>query len=106
MKLSDFGLVKEPTSDYTRTGTEVRGTIRDPQLERLKDYDVRNEIYSIGWVLHFIFAGRESLVHEDRPVGDIVKRCTVRALGARYQTVLDLIADVEKLEPRPTDTPA
>jgi hypothetical protein len=106
VKLSDFGLVKEPTSDFTRTGTELRGTIRDPQLERFKDYDVRNEIYSIGWVLHFIFTGRESLVHEDDPVGDIVKRCTDRALGARYQTVLDLIADVEKLEPRPTDTPA
>lgn len=106
VKLSDFGLVKEPMSDFTRTCTELRGTIRDPQLEKFKDYDVRNEIYSVGWVLHFIFTGRESLVHEDGPVGDIVKRCTDRDLDARYQTVLDLITDVENLGPKPMDTPA
>lgn len=38
VKLSDFGLVKDRASDFTRTRTEMRGTIRDPVLSNFKDY--------------------------------------------------------------------
>ena len=51
VKLSDFGLVKDTSSEFTRTKTEMRGTIRDPILHNFKDYNVLNEVYSIGWVL-------------------------------------------------------
>lgn len=40
VKLSDFGLVKDQASLFTRTQTEMRGTIRDPQLHNFKDYGV------------------------------------------------------------------
>ncbi len=106
VKLSDFGLSKEADSDFTLTKTELKGTIRDPQLESLKAYGTVNEIYSIGWVLHFVFTGRESLSHGSDPVTGIVKRCTDQDPAMRYQTVLELIADVETLEPGPTDAPA
>ena len=49
VKLSDFGLVKDHASEFTRTKTEMRGTIRDPLLSSFKDYAVLNEIYSLGW---------------------------------------------------------
>ncbi|GAB3911875.1 hypothetical protein GCM10027613_00630 [Microlunatus endophyticus] len=106
VKLSDFGLSKEADSDFTLTQTELKGTIRDPQLESLKAYSTVNEIYSIGWVLHFIFTGRESLSHGSDTVTGIVKRCTDQDPAGRYPTVLELIADVETLEPGPTDAPA
>ena len=106
VKLSDFGLVKDAASDFTMTQTEMRGTIRDPQLESLKAYGVVNEIYAIGWVLHFIFTGRESLRHGSDAVAEIVKKCTDRDTGQRYQSVLELIADVEELASKPTDAPA
>lgn len=61
VKLSDFGLAKDQSSTFTRTHTEMRGTIRDPQLSSFKDYDVRNEVYAIGWLLAYIFTRRESL---------------------------------------------
>ena len=61
VKLSDFGLVKDTSSEFTRTKTEMRGTIRDPILHNFKDYNVLNEVYSIGWVLSYIFTGKESL---------------------------------------------
>jgi hypothetical protein len=51
VKLSDFGLVKDRASNFTRTQTEMRGTIRDPLLSSFKDYNVLNEMYSIGWIL-------------------------------------------------------
>lgn len=60
VKLSDFGLAKARGSDYTRTHTELRGTIRDPLLVSFKDYNEKNEIYAVGVVLSFIFTGRES----------------------------------------------
>jgi hypothetical protein len=102
VKLSDFGLVKDKTSEFTRTKTEMRGTIRDPLLDNFKNYDVANELYSIGWVLSYIFTGRESLSSVGDEVSRIVQKCAAHNLSARYPNVLELIADVERLEAKPT----
>lgn len=106
VKLSDFGLVKDQQSDFTLTQTELRGTIRDPQLENFKDYSIVNEIYSVGWVLHFIFTGKRSLTHGKNPSTQIVQRCTDSNLSNRYHSVLELIDDVDRLEAPPKGAPA
>jgi hypothetical protein len=106
VKLSDFGLVKDPASEFTRTKTEMRGTIRDPLLSSFKDYTVLNEIYSLGWVLSYIFTGREALTSGADEVSQIIQRCAANKTVQRYQRVLDLIADVERLAVSPTDAPA
>jgi tRNA A-37 threonylcarbamoyl transferase component Bud32 len=97
VKLSDFGLVKDHASDFTRTGTDMRGTIRDPSLSSFKDYDVPNEICSLGFVLSYIFTGREALKSGDDEVGRIVQKCAANDTAQRYQRVTDLITDVERL---------
>ncbi|MFF5027974.1 protein kinase family protein [Streptomyces collinus] len=108
VKLSDFGLAKDKNSEFTRTKTEMRGTYRDPVLVNFKDYDVRNEIYSIGWVLSYIFTGREALMSQGDAPGQIVRKCTAHDVADRYGSVRELIHDVEGLEstPPPTDAPA
>lgn len=106
VKLSDFGLVKDATSDFTRTKTELKGTIRDPHLENFKEYNVSNEIYVIGWVLSFIFTGKESLRPGPGEWSPIVQKCVDPATERRYKTVLELVADVEGLAATPTDAPA
>ena len=106
VKLSDFGLVKDQTSAFTRTQTEMRGTIRDPLLDRFKDYGIGNEIYSIGWVLSYIFTGKESLKVSPDEVGAIVQRCTSHGYSTRYTSVTEVIADVDRLEVTPTQAPA
>jgi len=106
LKLSDFGLVKDRNSEFTRTDTEMRGTIRDPQLHSFKDYAVKNEIYSIGWVLSYIFTSRDVLAPVDGEIGRIVRKCTEHELVDRYDTVLELIGDIEKLNAVPVDAPA
>jgi hypothetical protein len=106
VKLSDFGLVKDQASDFTLTKTEMRGTIRDPLLSSFKDYAVLNEIYSIGWVLSYIFTGRESLKAGADEVSRIVQKCGANDTVQRYQQVIDLIADVDRLEVSPAGTPA
>jgi hypothetical protein len=108
VKLSDFGLAKDTNSEYTRTKTEMRGTYRDPVLDSFKDYGVRNEIYSIGWVLSYIFSGRETLLSQDDAPSRIVRKCTAHDVAHRYGSVRELIGDVEGMEatPPPADAPA
>ncbi|MCC5577246.1 protein kinase family protein [Microtetraspora sp. AC03309] len=106
VKLSDFGLVKDPSSTFTRTQTEMRGTIRDPLLHDFRQYGVLNEIYSIGWVLSYIFTGRESLSATGDAVSRIVQKCAAHDITSRYQAVRDLIADVEQLSALSADTSA
>lgn len=106
VKISDFGLVKDHTSEFTRTKTEMRGTIRDPSLSSFKDYAVLNEIYSLGWVLSYIFTGKEALKSGADEVSRIIQKCAANDTAQRYQLVTDLIADVEHLEASLTDAPA
>ncbi len=106
VKLSDFGLVKDRTSEFTRTSTEMRGTIRDPMLSSFKDYAVVNEIYSLGFVLCYIFTGRKSLKVAVGDVGKIVEKCVANDTAQRYRRVIDLIADVEGLAVSPADASA
>lgn len=106
VKLSDFGLAKDHASDFTRTRTEMRGTIRDPMLASFKEYAVINEVYSIGWVLSYIFTGKESLPRTDDDISQIVRKCTTNDIGQRYSDVRATIMDVERLKSTPTDTTA
>lgn len=101
VKLSDFGLVKDQASRFTRTQTEMRGTIRDPQLHSFRDYNVVNEMYSIGWVLSYIFTGRDALSTGTGPASHIVQKCTAPNYTKRYSTVLQVISDVERLDATP-----
>ena len=106
VKLSDFGLVKEHASEFTQTKTEMRGTIRDPLLSNFKDYAVINEIYCLGWVLSYVFTGREGLKTGADEVSRIVQKCAANDPTRRYRQVIDVIADVERLEVSPAGTPA
>ncbi|OZF01262.1 protein kinase family protein [Rhodococcoides fascians] len=106
VKLSDFGLVKDQASAFTRTQTEMKGTIRDPVLGSFKDYAVVNEMYSIGHILAYIFTGRESLPPATDDVGRIIHKCAINDVSLRYQAVTELIADTERLEAPPVQTTA
>jgi len=106
VRLSDFGLVKDQASEYTRTHTELRGTIRDPLLENFKDYSINNEIYAIGAVLSFIFTGRESLKMSPGEVSRIVRKCVDHDADQRYASVYEIITDVEALVAGRTDASA
>lgn len=106
VKLSDFGLAKDHASEFTRTHTEMRGTIRDPMLASFKEYDILNEVYSIGWVLSYIFTGKDSLLRGDGDIDRIIRKCTTNDIGQRYPNVRAIIIDVERLESAPGDATA
>lgn len=106
VKLSDFGLAKDRASEFTRTKTEMRGTIRDPALASFKEYNVRNEVYAIGCILAYIFTGKESLPVDSDDISRIVLKCTANHIDQRYSDARAIIIDVERLESVPGDATA
>ncbi len=97
LKLSDFGLVKDLDLELTRTESEIRGTLIDDTLTSFKDYNVKNEIYSVGMILYFIFTGRTHLKADDSNIYNIVSKCIDRDLQKRYNNINEIIIDVQKI---------
>ncbi len=106
VKLSDFGLAKEPNSGLTQTDSETKGSIIDPALTSFKDYAVINEIYPVGYVLSFIFSGRKDLNATSGAVRAIVDKCVTHDVASRYPTVRSIIEDIEALVPPVMDAQA
>lgn len=104
MKLSDFGLVKEAESEFTKSDTEYKGSIIDPtvdpSVDKFKNYNIKNEIYAIGVVLQFIFTGKKSIAADKIPqnLQSIVVRCTSNDLNSRYSKVTEIVSDVEQVQ--------
>lgn len=98
VKLSDFGLVKLSGSTFTNAYTQVRGTYIDPFLGNFAEYSVKNEIYSVGHVLAYLFTGLDSIPAPTDRVGEIIHKCVSSDLEARYNDVLEIISDIEALD--------
>lgn len=105
LKLSDFGLHKTQGSTLTRTGTAMKGTIVDPTLESFKDYALPNEIHAIGYIVSYIFTGRQA-PHLDGALGHVIRRCINVDLSARFKAITEIITAVERLEQGALTTPA
>ena len=98
VKVSDFGLAKERNSDLTSTGSSMKGSIEDPALKSFKDFKPVNDIYSIGFILNYIFTGRRDLLADGSRLGSIIQKCSTTNSADRYQTVRDIIEDMKKAE--------
>ena len=99
-KVADLGLLKDLNHEFTKTHTELRGTRVDPALESFKDFQVAHEMYAVGWLLWFIFTGREGIDDAATgPVADLVRRCISSDTSLRPSSTLDLIEEVRQLAP-------
>lgn len=104
-KIADLGLLKDLTQDFTKSQTELRGTRLDPALESMAEFRIEHEMFAVGWLLWFIFVGREGLGPKDAgPVADLVRRCVHSDTGRRPNSTMELIDAVRAL-PAPA-TPA
>jgi serine/threonine protein kinase len=98
VKLSDFGLAKRKGSEFTATETELKGTKLDPSLGSFKEFGAVHDIFAAGFVLLYIFTGRKNVGRGiDEDVERIVQKCVDSRTDRRYQSVMELIADVEAL---------
>lgn len=99
VKLSDFGLAKCKGSEFTLTETDLKGTKIDPALGSFKDFGAVHDIFAAGFVLLYIFTGRKN-VSQNRStrIEQIIHKCINSQPDLRYQSVKELIADVEALD--------
>ena len=101
IKLSDFGLAKEPNSDLTSTGSAMKGSIKDPALDSFKDFGVVNDIYAVGFILNYIFTGREHLSSDQPLLSPIIQKCSNINPSLRYRNVREIIDAIRELpDPR------
>lgn len=99
VKLSDFGLAKLKGSEFTKTETELKGTKIDPSLASFKDFSAVHDIFAAGFVLLYIFTGRKTVGRNNAtPIDQIVHKCIDSQPDRRYQSVIELIAEVEALD--------
>ncbi|WP_137655452.1 protein kinase family protein [Bifidobacterium moukalabense] len=99
VKVSDFGLAKEKDSNLTSTGSVMKGSIKDPALGSFKDFGPANDIYAIGFILNYIFTGKENLIADGSCRSSIIQKCSANNPSERYQTVEDIIREVKSLGP-------
>lgn len=95
VKLSDFGLHKPAGSDFTRTESDMKGTILDPTLANFKDFTAINDIYAVGHIIAFIFTGKKSITDCPPAIQAIVNKCVDHDTSKRYSKVAHIIADLE-----------
>jgi serine/threonine-protein kinase len=121
LKIIDFGLaILAGRTGVTKTGMTVgTSTYMSPEQAQGGVVDHRTDIWSMGVVLYQMLTGEApfrgdhdaavlySVVHEDpRPIGDfrddvppdlwrIIRRALAKNPGDRYQTVNDMLADLE-----------
>lgn len=75
-------------------------------LVSFKEYSVTNEVYSIGWILSYIFTGKESIPRADDDISQIIRKCTTNEIDQRYHNVREIIVAVERLQFVPDDSAA
>ena len=104
VKISDFGLIKDLNLELTKTDSEIRGTIIDDTLTSFKDYNIKNEIYSVGVILWFIFTGKTNLNIVNSKIANIVNKCITRELDKRYNNISEIIQDIKKISDNNVET--
>lgn len=95
VKLSDFGLVKEPDSTLTSIDSEIKGSLNDSNLRVIgfSNFSIVYETYALTLVILFVMTGLQNI---DRIRDDKIKQFVLKGLAPdtrnRYQNVDDLKA--------------
>lgn len=105
LKLSDFGFAKPADSNFTKTSAEIFGSIVDPALGDFKNFQPVNDIYVAGFILSYIFTGQKRLLSDGSPLSEIIHKCSDSNPLRRYESVLGIINDIDRLQFRDRQGP-
>ena len=100
IKISDFGLIKDQNFDLTSIQTSMKGTIIDDTLVSFNEFNLKNEIYSIGILLLYIFTGKQTLKdygNNNKKLVNIIDKCIDRVHSKRYDAIDEIISDIKKM---------
>jgi len=93
IKVSDFGLVKEPQSSLTSINTELKGSFNDPKLELFgfQNYNIKHEIYALTRLIYFVMTGKRNIESFYSPEFDLfISNGLSDDLTRRYDSVKEM----------------
>ena len=98
VKLCDFGLAKDEQNQITSKKTSIKGTYIDPTLASFGSYNEQNEIYSLGFMIWYIFTGKENFDSDNTVLSNIVEKCITVKIEERYKSVKAVLNDIIRLK--------
>lgn len=98
IKISDFGIVKHQSSEYTRTTATIIGTDIDPALNNFNDFKPVNDIWVVGKILNYIFTSSGALLNARSDLGKIIHKCRHSDPDQRYSAIPEIIQELQSLD--------
>lgn len=96
VKITDFGLAKDPRKHISSDYTDKKGTFYDSALDEWKNFKPINDIYAIGHILNLVLTGKKVIIQDDLCIfKNIIHKCIEVDLSKRYTTVNEIIKDLK-----------
>lgn len=95
VKLSDFGLVKEPDSTLTSIDSEIKGSLNDSNLRVIgfSNFSIVYETYALTLVILFVMTGLQNIEKiRDEKIRKFILKGINSDTNKRYQNVDELKA--------------
>lgn len=95
VKLSDFGLVKEPDSTLTSIDSEIKGSLNDSNLRVIgfSNFSIVYETYALTLVILFVMTGLQNIEKiRDEKIRKFILKGINSDANKRYQNVDELKA--------------
>ena len=100
VKISDFGLVKEPGSTLTSIKTDFKGNYNDPLLEIMgfSNYQIKHEVFSLTRVILFVMTGKPTIEGIENPdFRSFIEKGINPDLNMRFESVLEMKAAFKEI---------
>lgn len=100
LKITDFGIARDKSINrkFTKTGAQTKGTLIDPLLDDLKDFNIKNELFSIGFIINYIYFGAEGIKVDSSVISKIIHKCMALDFESRYNSVSEILKDLRQME--------
>ena len=97
VKISDFGLVKDPESTLTTAETDFKGICNDPSLRLcgFKNYNMAHEIYALTHIIMFVLTGKQNFQDiKNKDLKQFLEKGQNPDLAKRFKNITELIANI------------
>lgn len=76
VKISDFGLIKDPVNKMTSDGSEVKGRYVDPEVFKIgfPMFEMKHDLYPLAMTMVFVLLGRSSGYEEYTKLAELVNQ--------------------------------
>lgn len=99
-KIGDFGLVKNPANTLTSVGSEIKGSLNDPDLINVgfSNYEMCHETFALTRLCFYILTGRTTVSRQrDGMIKQFWNKGTSTKKEERFKDVTELLSFVKQI---------